>query len=159
GDARHRARDPRADAHGAPPRGARRPVDGGAELPLGTPPLSRVLPRRAAAGPDAPFGAGKGGGVKETARLLARIRPYLRPFRGRLLVAVALVFGISAAEILKPWPLKIVIDNALGGKPMPLVGYPGHVSAETLLALSAVGLVVLYVVLGALSVASNYVTI
>jgi ATP-binding cassette, subfamily B, bacterial len=97
--------------------------------------------------------------VSDGLRQAARIVPYLRPFRWRLGLAVLLVFGISAAEILKPWPLKIVVDNALGGAPLEAFGFRVALAPQVLLVWSAVGLVLLYVVLGALSVASNYVTI
>jgi len=42
--------------------------------------------------------------------------PYLRPYRWRFLWALAQVFLIAGFELLKPWPLQIVIDNVLGGK-------------------------------------------
>jgi ATP-binding cassette subfamily B protein/subfamily B ATP-binding cassette protein MsbA len=97
--------------------------------------------------------------VTELARQLARIAPYLRPYRWRFLAAASLVVAIGAAEVGKPWPLKVVIDNVLGGKPLPVVDYPGSLAASTLLVLAVAGLVLLYVVLGALSVASNSLTI
>ena len=90
---------------------------------------------------------------------LRRISPYLRPYRSRLAGAVGLVFVISLAEVAKPWPLKVVVDNVLGGKPMALAGYPEEITAGTLLAIAAVGLVGLYLVIGLLQVLSNYVTI
>jgi len=97
--------------------------------------------------------------VSEIARQAARIAPYLRPFRGRLAMALALVFALSAAEILKPWPLKVVVDSALGGAPLPALGFPERIDAAEIIALAALGLVALYLLTGALSVASNYVTI
>lgn len=97
--------------------------------------------------------------MNDLARQWRRILPYLRPYRGRLALALVLVVAISAAEILKPWPLKVVIDNVLGGKPLPLAGFPEATDAVTLLTMVAAGLVLLYVVLGLLSVASNWVTI
>jgi ATP-binding cassette subfamily B protein/subfamily B ATP-binding cassette protein MsbA len=97
--------------------------------------------------------------VSELLAHLRRISPYLRPYRLRLAGAVGLVFGISLAEIAKPWPLKVVVDNVLGGKPLPLLGFPDRMGIGTLLGLVAIGLVVLYVVLGLLQVVSNYVTI
>lgn len=97
--------------------------------------------------------------MSDLARQWQRILPYVRPFRGRLLVALALVFGISLAEILKPWPLKVVLDNVLGGRPIDWLGYPSSLGPQQLLLLAAVGLVLLHVVLGLLSVASNFVTI
>ena len=43
--------------------------------------------------------------------MLRKILPYLRPYRLPFLFALTQVFLMSACEILKPWPLKIVIDN------------------------------------------------
>ena len=91
--------------------------------------------------------------------LIAKVGPYLRPYRWRFLASASLVVALSGAEILKPWPLKIVVDCVLGGKPLAWLGYPEHVGARTLLLLAALGLVALYVLIGVLSVASNYLTI
>lgn len=88
-----------------------------------------------------------------------RIAPYLRPYRWRLAGALALVLGISLAEVAKPWPLKVVVDNVLGGAPLPWADYPESVGPGDLLAAAALVLVLLYVTLGVLSVVSNYVTI
>ena len=90
---------------------------------------------------------------------LRRISPYLRPYRLRLAGAMGLVFLISLAEVAKPWPLKIVVDNVLGGKPLALAGYPEAMSNTTLLGFAAGGLVILYLLIGLLQVISNYVTI
>jgi ATP-binding cassette subfamily B protein/subfamily B ATP-binding cassette protein MsbA len=97
--------------------------------------------------------------VSELLAHLRRISPYLRPYRLRLAGAVGLVFLISLAEVAKPWPLKVVVDNVLGGKPLPLAGFPEETSASTLLAMAAGGLVLLYLLIGLLQVLSNYVTI
>ncbi|MFM8411536.1 MAG: ABC transporter ATP-binding protein, partial [Alphaproteobacteria bacterium] len=97
--------------------------------------------------------------MSDLGRQWRRILPYLRPYRGRLSIALLLVVAISAVEILKPWPLKVVIDNVLGGKPLPIAGFPESTSATGLLGMVAIGLVLLYVLLGLLSVASNWVTI
>ena len=91
--------------------------------------------------------------------LIAKVGPYLRPYRWRFLASASLVVALSGAEILKPWPLKIVVDCVLGGKPLAWLGYPEHVGASALLLLAALGLVALYVLIGVLSVASNYLTI
>ena len=42
----------------------------------------------------------------------------MRPHLGRLAIAIAGVLLASATEVLKPWPLKIVIDNVLRGAPL-----------------------------------------
>jgi ATP-binding cassette subfamily B protein/subfamily B ATP-binding cassette protein MsbA len=46
--------------------------------------------------------------------------PYLRPHRGRIALALAQVFMLSGFDLLKPWPMQVVIDNVLGGKELPI---------------------------------------
>jgi ATP-binding cassette subfamily B protein/subfamily B ATP-binding cassette protein MsbA len=74
---------------------------------------------------------------------------------GFALVQVVLIGGI---ELLKPWPLKFIIDNVLGGRRLswPFVA---DWSRETLLLATCIGLVVVYLILGALTVLNNYTTI
>ncbi len=82
----------------------------------------------------------------------------LRPYRGMVGFAFAQVVLIGGAELLKPWPLKLIIDHVLGGQPLswPVVaGWP----REALLLAACVGLVGIYLVLGGLSVLNNYTTI
>jgi ATP-binding cassette subfamily B protein/subfamily B ATP-binding cassette protein MsbA len=97
--------------------------------------------------------------VAEHSRQLRKIAPYVWPYRWRLGGAALLVFGISAAEVAKPWPLKVVIDNVLGGAPLPWLSYPARLDRADLLLLAVFALVGIYVLLGLLSVVSNYVTI
>ena len=40
----------------------------------------------------------------------------LRPHRGPLFLGFLAVLGESAANLLEPWPLKIVLDNVLRGR-------------------------------------------
>src|SRR5689334_5099802 len=82
----------------------------------------------------------------------------LRPYRAMFGFALAQVVLIGGIELLKPWPLKLIIDNVLGRQRLswPLVaGW----SRETLLLATCVGLVVVYLLLGALTVWNNYTTI
>jgi ATP-binding cassette, subfamily B, bacterial len=52
--------------------------------------------------------------------LLRKLWPYLSVYRWQVLWALAQVFLIAGFELLKPWPLQIVIDYVLGGKaPQP----------------------------------------
>jgi len=90
--------------------------------------------------------------------ILRRTAAYLWPYRWRVGVALLQVAAISALELLKPWPLQIVIDSVLGAKPAawaPLVG----LSAPALLAAAALGLVLIYALLGLVAVWNNYTTI
>jgi ATP-binding cassette subfamily B protein/subfamily B ATP-binding cassette protein MsbA len=86
------------------------------------------------------------------------VRSYLYPHRFAFLFALGQVVFISALELLKPWPIKIVIDHVLGGKPLPwpvLADWsPGWILAST-----CAGLVSVYFLLGGASVLNNYTTI
>ncbi|HWP58448.1 MAG TPA: ABC transporter ATP-binding protein [Candidatus Acidoferrales bacterium] len=86
------------------------------------------------------------------------IRSYLRPYRPALCVALLQVVLINALELLKPWPLKIIIDHVLAHNPLPWAVLADR-SPETLIALACVGLVLIYLFSGALNVATDYLTI
>ncbi len=93
-----------------------------------------------------------------TLSLRRQVFAFLRPYRTVFGFALAQVVLIGGAELLKPWPLKLIIDNVLGGQRLlwPLVaGW----SRETLLLAACVGLVVVYIMLGALNLLNNYTTI
>jgi ATP-binding cassette, subfamily B, bacterial len=90
--------------------------------------------------------------------ILRRTAAYLWPYRWRVGLALVQVALISAFELLKPWPLQIVIDSVLGGRPAAWARLAGLPPA-TLLVVAAIGLVLTYVVLGAIAVWNNYTTI
>jgi ATP-binding cassette subfamily B protein len=87
-----------------------------------------------------------------------RVLAYLRPYRRTLFWAFLQVLLIGACEMLKPWPLKIIIDSVLGGQPPPW-GWPAGWSREAMLVAACAALVLTYAVLGALAVLNNYTTI
>ncbi len=96
-----------------------------------------------------------------TLRLLGNVLSRTRPHLGRLLLAVLGVVLAAALEVLKPWPLKIVIDNVLRGAP-PGAAWPARAAAlppAQLLLAACLGLVALYVVLGLVNVFNNYISI
>lgn len=90
--------------------------------------------------------------------IVRRTAAYLWPYRWRVGLAFLQVAAISALELLKPWPLQIVIDSVLGGKPVAWAALSGLTMA-TLLATAATGLVMIYLLLGLLAVWNNYTTI
>ncbi len=45
-----------------------------------------------------------------------RLLPYLGAFKGKLLFSLLLTFVVVGAELLKPWPLQVVIDQVLPAK-------------------------------------------
>jgi len=86
------------------------------------------------------------------------VRSYLKPHWPAFSFALGQVLFISALELLKPWPLKIIIDNVLSGKPLPwgpAVGWSPH----RLLLFSCIGLVIVYVILGGIRILNDYTTI
>ena len=44
---------------------------------------------------------------------------HLRQVRWRLALAAACTVGVAAAELLKPWPLKLILDHVILDKPLP----------------------------------------
>ncbi|MBI3768888.1 MAG: ABC transporter ATP-binding protein [Deltaproteobacteria bacterium] len=86
------------------------------------------------------------------------IAHYLRPYRLGFAIAIGQVLLISACELLKPWPLKLIVDNVVGGAPVTLPGLAG-LSGRPLLATVCVGLVLLYALLALVSVVNNATTI
>jgi ATP-binding cassette subfamily B protein len=86
------------------------------------------------------------------------VRSYLEPYRAGFFFALAQVLLISAFELLKPWPLKIIIDNVLSDKPVPWE-FAHTWSTETILAIACGGLILIYVVTGVLRVLNDYTTI
>ncbi len=84
--------------------------------------------------------------------------PYLRPYRGRFLLSLLQIFLIAGFDLLKPWPLQLVIDHVLGGRPvaLPLLA---PLSRPALLVLACVALVIITLGAGLLALAHNYTTI
>ena len=86
------------------------------------------------------------------------VRSYLYPYRFTFLFALCQVALISALELLKPWPIKIVLDHVLTGKPLPWSMLTGW-SSSWVLAGAAIGLVLIYFFLGGATVLNSYTTI
>src|SRR5215472_16750852 len=90
--------------------------------------------------------------------LLRHVARYLRPYAGAFVFAVIQVLLLAMLEVLKPWPLKLVIDYVLPRQSPPWQWLTGW-SPAGLLALATIGLVVIYGVQGGLSVLNNFTTI
>jgi ATP-binding cassette subfamily B protein/subfamily B ATP-binding cassette protein MsbA len=87
-----------------------------------------------------------------------KLLPYLRPHRFRVALALGQVFLMAGFELLKPWPLQIVIDHVLGGRPLafgPVAGW----SAGALLAAACAGIVVVHLGGSALTLWHNVTAI
>jgi len=87
-----------------------------------------------------------------------RVGRYLRPHRARFVLALSLVALSAVLEIGKPWPLKIVVDEVLGGKPLALP-WARSLDSEALLAAACLGLLALQGTLALLGVYLNRLTI
>src|SRR3954451_2543207 len=94
--------------------------------------------------------------------MIAKFLPYLESHRWRVGLALAQVFLVAGFELLKPWPLQIVIDDVLGGKAPAVAGPLGdllRLPAPTLLLLACIGIVLVHCGAGALTLWHNYTTI
>jgi ATP-binding cassette subfamily B protein len=89
--------------------------------------------------------------------MLKKLLPYLAPYRWLAVWALSQVLLITGFELLKPWPLQMVIDNVLGGKPFPFAALA--LSPQALLLLACFGIVVIHFGAGALTLLHNYTTI
>ncbi|MGH7123868.1 MAG: ABC transporter ATP-binding protein, partial [Stellaceae bacterium] len=90
--------------------------------------------------------------------MLRRLIPFLAPYRWRFLFALAQVFLLAGFELLKPWPLQVVIDDVLGGKPVEIAWLEGW-SPGLLLAGACAALVVVTLGSGFLTLLHNITTI
>ncbi|HEU4341932.1 MAG TPA: ABC transporter ATP-binding protein, partial [Candidatus Binatia bacterium] len=86
------------------------------------------------------------------------VRSYLRPYLPAFVFALAQVVFISALELLKPWPLKIIIDHVLTATPLPWEFAHGW-SAQFVVFLACAALVLIYALLGALRILNDYTTV
>lgn len=87
-----------------------------------------------------------------------RLWSYVWPYRMVLLMVLAEVLLINVFELLKPWPLKIIIDHVLSGQPSEITPIGDWSPQQILLAVTA-GLVVIYAILAGLTVIYNYTNI
>jgi ATP-binding cassette, subfamily B, bacterial len=46
------------------------------------------------------------------------LRTFLRPYRGTLTLASGLTLVETLLDLARPWPLKLAVDNAIGGRPL-----------------------------------------
>lgn len=87
-----------------------------------------------------------------------KVLPYLRPYLATFAFCLLLVLALTAFELVKPWPLQIVVDNVLSGKPVTwpvLAGLPN----ELLLIIACAALVGIQAIVGLGSMWSNHVSI
>jgi ATP-binding cassette subfamily B protein/subfamily B ATP-binding cassette protein MsbA len=106
-----------------------------------------------------------------TLAVLGRLLPQaLRGEFGRTAVGMALVIASSAALVLEPWPLKLIVDSVLGDRPLPalladiLPGLADPVGATVgsrlqLLGWLCAGVVALRLIVGVLNMSSTNVLV
>ncbi|MDE2166446.1 MAG: ABC transporter ATP-binding protein [Alphaproteobacteria bacterium] len=90
--------------------------------------------------------------------MLLKLLPFLRPYRLSFAWALLQVFVMVGFNLLKPWPLQLVIDDVLGGKRVTLEPLAG-LSTATLLIVACIGLVVVNLGAGLIEFAHNRTTI
>jgi ATP-binding cassette subfamily B protein/subfamily B ATP-binding cassette protein MsbA len=92
---------------------------------------------------------------------LGRAFQFFRPDAPRLFAVGALMLLSIGANLLKPWPLAVIVDSVLGGQPAPgwLQPAAGSWNKDTLLLALAVAVLVLHLGHSALSSAQNFLAI
>lgn len=90
--------------------------------------------------------------------MLKKLLPYLKPYRWLVAWTLLQVILIAGFELLKPWPLQVVIDNVLGGKPFPFAALASS-APSLLLLLACLALILVHLGDGALTLLHNYTTI
>jgi ATP-binding cassette, subfamily B, bacterial len=90
--------------------------------------------------------------------MLKKLLPYLRPYHWLVGWALLQVFLITGFELLKPWPLQVVIDNVLGSKPLSIAAL-SSAQPTLILILACIAIVVVHLGSGALTLLHNYTTI
>jgi ATP-binding cassette subfamily B protein len=96
--------------------------------------------------------------MRGTLGLAQKVLRRLVPYRGLFIAAMVQVLLTGALNLAKPWPLKVIVDNVLGGQPLAWRWAKGLAPPE-LLFVACLALVGVYALLGALGVSSNYTSI
>jgi ABC-type multidrug transport system fused ATPase/permease subunit len=85
-----------------------------------------------------------------------------RPYRGWLAVILGAMVAETLTSLAAPWPLKVVIDYAIGHRPIPagVIALFGPAASDgwPLAAIAAIGLVLIAVVAGVAAYVDNYYT-
>jgi ATP-binding cassette subfamily B protein len=89
--------------------------------------------------------------------MVMKLIPYLKGHQRSIAWALFQVLLIAGFELLKPWPLQIVIDNVLGGKSLSFAGFTS--SPGSLLLFASIGIVTVHFGAGALTLLHNYTAI
>ncbi len=90
--------------------------------------------------------------------MVKKLAPYLGPYRWRIAWALLQILLITGADLLKPWPLQVVIDDVLGGKRLAFPPF-SSMPKGTLLLLACLALVSVQVAAAALVLLHNMTAI
>jgi ATP-binding cassette, subfamily B, bacterial len=90
-----------------------------------------------------------------------RLLAFARPHRAGLGGIFALMLGTLAVDLLKPWPMKLIVDNAFAGRPLPpraswIAALPGAETPEGLVTWLATATVILFIVAQLLATAQGF---
>src|SRR5271156_3008744 len=89
-----------------------------------------------------------------------RALKYFGPDAPRIAAALGLMLASTALNVLKPWPLALIVDCVLDHKPPPHWFGPNAVfNRAALLAGLSTALLLLYLLQGALAAAQNYLSV
>src|SRR5438552_2673448 len=96
----------------------------------------------------------------DAVKYLPRVFRYLRPYWALAVASVGLIFVSGLTELLNPWPLKVLVDHALGNHPPPawlaaLVG--SATERHALLIVAVVSGLIIALLHNGLAVLTNYV--
>ena len=94
--------------------------------------------------------------------MVGKFLPYLKAHRWQVALAMLQVFLVAGFELLKPWPLQIVIDYVLGGKSPPAAGAAHDLLSlpkTSLLLAACLGIVAVHCGAGMLTLWHNYTAI
>lgn len=90
-------------------------------------------------------------------RLLRYVRPYIR---GLAVILITMILSVGL-EVLRPWPTKLLVDQVLGGRPVPrwiasaLSVLPGSSGATGLLLWISIATVMIFVIGTSMSMLSS----
>lgn len=91
-----------------------------------------------------------------------RLLTYLRPYRALFMFCLGLVGVISALELIKPWPLKLVVDQIIADKPLVIWGYvvdPKNLSLAFKLGWVIILFLAAHLLAGCVQLLNNYLSI
>jgi len=95
-------------------------------------------------------------------QVFRRLLSYLKPYRATFIFSLCLVGLVSALELLKPWPLKMAVDQIIGKQPFIVYGRDisfGAIATGMQLAIVLGLLLFTHITTGLVQLLNNYLTI